>query len=70
MHAIVATGKTDWLRDVKDEKGSVMMALGKEAKGSDCQVCIILCLPSHGGFSFYKVLQMIPEGLISSHRIS
>ncbi|KAI5788854.1 Sucrase/ferredoxin-like-domain-containing protein [Peziza echinospora] len=29
VHAIVATGKTDWKRDVEDESGSVMQALGK-----------------------------------------
>ena len=29
VHAIVATGKTDWIRDVCEEKGSVMEALGK-----------------------------------------
>jgi len=28
-HVLVATGKTDWVRDVADEKGSVMQALGK-----------------------------------------
>ncbi|KAF2479210.1 Sucrase/ferredoxin-like-domain-containing protein [Neohortaea acidophila] len=28
-HLIVATGKTDWVRDVCDEKGSVMEAVGK-----------------------------------------
>lgn len=28
-HLIVATGKTDWVRDVEDEKGSVMEAVGK-----------------------------------------
>ena len=28
-HMIVATGKTDWVRDVADEKGSVMEAVGK-----------------------------------------
>lgn len=26
-HVIVATGKTDWVRDVADEKGSVMAAI-------------------------------------------
>lgn len=26
-HVLVATGKTDWVRDVADEKGSVMQAL-------------------------------------------
>ncbi|KAK5119679.1 hypothetical protein LTR85_007254 [Meristemomyces frigidus] len=28
-HVIVATGKTDWVRDVEEEKGSVMEAVGK-----------------------------------------
>lgn len=28
-HLVVATGKTDWVRDVADEKGSVMEAVGK-----------------------------------------
>ncbi|KAK3675912.1 hypothetical protein LTR78_004104 [Recurvomyces mirabilis] len=28
-HILVATGKTDWVRDVEDEKGSVMEAVGK-----------------------------------------
>ncbi|KAL1965070.1 hypothetical protein VTN77DRAFT_6130 [Rasamsonia byssochlamydoides] len=28
-HVLVATGKTDWVRDVADEKGSVMEAIGK-----------------------------------------
>ena len=28
-HALVATGKTDWVRDVADEKGSVMEAVGQ-----------------------------------------
>lgn len=28
-HLIVGTGKTDWVRDVADEKGSVMEAVGK-----------------------------------------
>ena len=28
-HLLVATGKADWVRDVEDEKGSVMEAIGK-----------------------------------------
>ena len=28
-HLLVATGKTDWVREVEDERGSVMEALGK-----------------------------------------
>jgi hypothetical protein len=30
-HVLVATGKTDWVRDVADEKGSVMEAIEKKA---------------------------------------
>jgi hypothetical protein len=30
-HVVVATGKTDWVRDVADEKGSVMEAIDKKA---------------------------------------
>lgn len=29
VHLLVGTGKSDWVRDVTDEKGSVMQALGK-----------------------------------------
>jgi len=28
-HLIVATGKSDWVRSVEDEKGSIMQAVGK-----------------------------------------
>ncbi|KAI8635683.1 Sucrase/ferredoxin-like-domain-containing protein [Xylariaceae sp. FL1651] len=31
-HVLVATGKSDWVRDVEDEKGSVMEAFGKATK--------------------------------------
>ncbi|KAI5859136.1 Sucrase/ferredoxin-like-domain-containing protein [Tricharina praecox] len=34
-HAIVATGKTDWIRDVEDIKGSVMAALAAKKKAVD-----------------------------------
>jgi hypothetical protein len=34
-HVIVATSKTDWVRDVADEKGSVMQAIGKAAPPSN-----------------------------------
>jgi hypothetical protein len=35
-HLIVATGKTDWVRDVADEKGSIMEAVDKgDAKPSN-----------------------------------
>jgi hypothetical protein len=38
-HLIVATGKTDWVRDVADEKGSVMQAVEKSKKPSN-GVCV------------------------------
>jgi hypothetical protein len=31
-HVVVATGKSDWVRDVEDEKGSVMQAFGRSDK--------------------------------------
>ncbi|KAK4985795.1 hypothetical protein LTR66_008065 [Elasticomyces elasticus] len=34
-HLIVATGKTDWVRDVADEKDSVMEAVGKATEPSN-----------------------------------
>ncbi len=34
-HMLVATGKTDWVRDVTDEGGSVMEAVGKWKKQAD-----------------------------------
>lgn len=34
-HVLVATGKTDWVRDVADEKGSVMEALDRAEKPSN-----------------------------------
>ncbi len=41
-HVLVATGKTDWVRDVADEKGSVMEALGKSAVKPSNGVCGVL----------------------------
>ncbi|EEY21935.1 actin patches distal protein [Verticillium alfalfae VaMs.102] len=34
-HLLVATGKTDWVREIEDEKGSVMEAIGKAAAPSN-----------------------------------
>lgn len=31
-HVLVATGKTDWVKDIQDVKGSVMEAIGKYGK--------------------------------------
>lgn len=38
-HVLVATGKTDWVRDVADEKGSLMEAFERAEKPSN-GVCI------------------------------
>ena len=40
-HMLVATGKTDWVKDVADEKGSVMQAVrdcGVEPSNGVCQL--------------------------------
>lgn len=34
-HVLVATGKSDWVRDVADEKGSVMQAIDQAEKPSN-----------------------------------
>lgn len=52
-HLIVATGKTDWVRDVADEKGSIMEAVDKgsvkpsNGVSATFQLCAFkyLCLP-------------------------
>ena len=38
-HLLVATGKTDWVKHVEDEKGSVMEAIGKYGKDPSNGVC-------------------------------
>ena len=46
-HVLVATGKTDWVRDVADEKGSVMEAIDKKAVAKPSNgVCLAQTLPS------------------------
>lgn len=44
-HVLVATGKTDWVRDVADEKGSVMQAIGNSKVEPSNGVCCFL--PGH-----------------------
>lgn len=50
-HLLVATGKTDWVKDVTDEGGSVMEAVGRWKKESDGEpsngVCIAFPFPLH-----------------------
>ena len=44
-HVLVATGKTDWVRDVEDEKNSVMEAFGKsDVKPSNGVSTSSICL--------------------------
>lgn len=38
-HLLVATGKSDWVRDVEDERGSLMQALGKLGAKAENGVC-------------------------------
>lgn len=45
-HVLVATGKSDWVRDVADEKGSVMQAIGN-AKGPSNGVGLPIFLPCY-----------------------
>ncbi|KAI0204583.1 Sucrase/ferredoxin-like-domain-containing protein [Astrocystis sublimbata] len=49
-HVIVATGKTDWVRDVADEKGSVMEAFGAATSPSNGRLMLSasnIPTPSH-----------------------
>lgn len=48
-HMLVATGKTDWVRDVSDEKGSVMEAV------RDCKVEPSNGVYAHPSLSFPRV---------------
>lgn len=52
-HVLVATGKTDWVRDVADEKGSVMEAIEKKA---DVKLTNGVCISNNLLFSrFFKL---------------
>ena len=56
-HVIVATGKTDWVRSVADEKGSVMEAIDandKEVQGGSLMLSASnMCPPNHEGAVTY-----------------
>ena len=43
-HMLVATGKTDWVRDVEDEKGTVMEAVRECGVKPSNGVCLYYCL--------------------------
>lgn len=40
-HLVVATGKTDWVRDVTDESGSIMHAIGERNPGNGVSVASV-----------------------------
>ena len=50
-HLVVATGKTDWTRDVEDEKGSVMEAVVKGGVTPSNGVCGMVKVRNIGGES-------------------
>ena len=54
-HLLVATGKTDWTRDVADEEGSLMEAVGKGGIDPDNGVC----------FSFFVSCTLLNIDIIS-----
>jgi len=61
-HLVVATGKTDWVRDVTDEVGSVMEAIGK----ADVKPCNGVRQPSSG---FLNRLRYKVADVTSKHKV-
>jgi hypothetical protein len=47
-HLVVATGKTDWVRDVADEKGSIMEAVDRGSVQPSNGVSPLRCSPEEG----------------------
>ncbi|KAF3342826.1 Dolichyl-phosphate beta-glucosyltransferase [Verticillium dahliae VDG2] len=53
-HLLVATGKTDWVREIEDEEGSVMEAIGKAAAPSNGKLMLSATnMPTPHGTSDY-----------------
>jgi hypothetical protein len=63
-HILVATGKTDWTRDVADEKGSVMQAFDragrKPAHGRVMLSASNIPVPGHGGYDGPTTVLVLP----------
>ncbi len=67
-HVLVATGKSDWVRDVADEKGSVMEAIEKKANVkpsngvcTELVQCIqLLTVNSRGSCFLLQIYQHLP----------
>ncbi|OLN85206.1 Actin patches distal protein 1 [Colletotrichum chlorophyti] len=70
-HALVATGKTDWVRDVADEKGSVMEAIGKAAAPSNGKLMLSasnIPTPTHSSdYSQPTTVLLLPAFVIIDH---
>ncbi|TDZ59757.1 Actin patches distal protein 1 [Colletotrichum trifolii] len=70
-HALVATGKTDWVRDVADEKGSVMEGIGKAAAPSNGKLMLSasnIPTPSHSSdYSEPTTVLLLPAFVVIDH---
>ncbi|KAH7367590.1 actin patches distal protein [Plectosphaerella cucumerina] len=64
-HALVATGKTDWVREISDEKGSVMEAFEKADKPNNGRLMISATnIPTPNGTTSYDqptTVLLLPE---------
>ncbi|KAI0152636.1 Sucrase/ferredoxin-like-domain-containing protein [Xylariaceae sp. FL1272] len=67
-HVIVATGKADWVRDVEDEKGSVMQAFGRAEKPNNGRLMLSasnIPTPSHSSdYSEPTTIILLPAFIV------
>ncbi|TVY83251.1 Actin patches distal protein [Lachnellula suecica] len=68
-HVLVATGKSDWVRDVADEKGSVMEAIDKKADVKPSNGKLMLSAsniptPNHGSYKDPTTVLLLPAFII------
>ncbi|KAF5524807.1 Actin patches distal protein 1 [Colletotrichum aenigma] len=70
-HALVATGKSDWVRDVADEKGSVMEAIGRAAAPSNGKLMLSASnIPTpthHNDYAEPTTVLLLPAFVIIDH---
>ncbi|KAK7446877.1 hypothetical protein CaCOL14_000178 [Colletotrichum acutatum] len=70
-HALVATGKSDWVRDVADEKGSVMEAIGRAAAPSNGKLMLSasnIPTPNHSSdYTEPTTVLLLPAFVIIDH---
>jgi hypothetical protein len=72
-HVLVATGKTDWVRDVEDEKKSVMEAFGKSSVKPRNGVSMKSTLCRYIWISTWdvsKIRRIYTDNLTASHAVS